>query len=90
MNDFTRLIAEGALGWIDREHAKVPTEAESTCINCGQPIVFKPYWLDGKQPNPPVWWHPGAGFTCPTRPAGWRSTTWPMAEPTPQTEGPAA
>lgn len=60
--------------------ARVPTQAEGTCRHCGQPIVFKPYFLDGKQPNPPIWSHRGKVTTCSTRPAGWR-TGWPVAEP---------
>lgn len=81
MNDFQRLVDEGALDWVARAAAAVPAIAEGTCRYCGKPIVFKPRWLDGKQPNPPVWLHPAAGITCSTRPTGWSTDSWPIAEP---------
>lgn len=54
---------------------------EATCKHCGERIVFKPFFLDGREPNPPVWFHPNAGSTCSTRPESWDSGTWPRAEP---------
>lgn len=61
--------------------ARVPTEDTGTCRHCRKPIVFKPYYLDGKLPNPPIWWHPPGSVTCSTRPKGWRKRRWPTAEP---------
>lgn len=80
-SDLDRLRDEGVFEWIEQENAKVPTVAEGTCRHCGKPIVFKPFFLDGKQPNPPIWFHPQAGTTCSTRPAGWPKDGWPHAEP---------
>lgn len=48
--------------------------------NCGQPIVFKPFFLDGRLPNPPCWWHEEAGFTCPVSGVD-PDKPWPMATP---------
>lgn len=50
------------------------------CQHCGQEIVYEPYFLDSKQPNPPVWAHSTGAKTCDTRPDGWGGG-WPMAEP---------
>jgi len=72
-----------------RHAANAATGTTATCVHCGEPIVFRPYFLDGKSPNPPVWWHPwpdrlgglGGGFTCNTRPEGWAGDSWPRATP---------
>lgn len=52
----------------------------ATCRHCGQPIVFKPYYLFPRGPNPPCWWHPPGSFTCAISgvPEGQK---WPVAEP---------
>ncbi|MEO3856159.1 hypothetical protein [Acrocarpospora sp. B8E8] len=65
--------------------AAVPAQGHGTCRHCDGPIVFKPYWLDGKLPNPPIWFHPDSGTTCNTRPKGWPADSWPHAEPLPAT-----
>lgn len=60
-----------------------PAGRETTCRHCGEVVEFAPYFLDGKEPNPPVWKHvayPG-GRTCKTQPKGWRKQSWPVAEP---------
>lgn len=49
------------------------------CLNCNKPIVFEPYYLDGRLPNPAVWFHEGAGFTCGSAPA--RGKPWPLVSP---------
>lgn len=54
---------------------------EGTCEHCGKPIVFEPFFLDGKRPNPPIWFHPGGGKTCSTIPPGWTDPGWPRATP---------
>jgi hypothetical protein len=58
----------------------MPTQAVGICLHCDKPIVFKPYFLDGKLPNPPIWFHPPGSRTCATKPKGHRSS-WPIAEP---------
>ena len=64
-----------------------PTLKHGTCRNCGKPLVFKPFFLDGKQPNPPIWFHPHSGRTCSTRPADWPKDGWPCADPIDDKEG---
>ena len=61
--------------------AAIPAQDRDTCAHCGEGLVFKPFFLDGKQPNPPVWFHDGSGRTCRTRPKGWRKQSWPCAVP---------
>jgi hypothetical protein len=84
VNDLDRLRDAGVFEWMSAADARVATVDEGTCRHCGKPLVFKPYFLDGKQPNPPIWWHPHSNCTtCSTRPADWpKSSSWPTAEPT--------
>ncbi len=71
-----------ALAAVVREmDAAVPALKHGACRHCREAIVFKPYWLDGKQPNPPIWSHLGSSTTCRTRPADWPADGWPHAEP---------
>lgn len=51
------------------------------CANCGEPIILAPYFLDGRLPNPPIWWHPNAGTTCATKAKDWKRPDWPHAHP---------
>ncbi len=71
----------GAAELIAALDARIPAEDTGTCRHCTRPIVFKPYFLDGKKPNPAQWWHPPGSITCSTKPKGWRSRHWPTAEP---------
>lgn len=73
-------IRDRAASHIAELDARVPSAAEGTCKHCDKPIVFKPYYLDGKRPNPPIWFHQPGSTTCSTRPKGWRGR-WPLAEP---------
>ncbi|OLT24364.1 hypothetical protein BJF79_13555 [Actinomadura sp. CNU-125] len=57
---------------------------EAVCKHCGKPIVFAPYWLDARLPNPHIWFHPPGATTCSTRPDGWPEDDWPHAEPEPE------
>lgn len=54
---------------------------ESECRNCGEVIVCKPYYLDGREPNPSIWFHPPGSRTCSTRPSSWQGDRWPTAVP---------
>jgi hypothetical protein len=77
-------MTRGAQDPIASLDAAVPAESVSTCSNCGNAVVFKPYYLDGKESNPPIWFHPPGSVTCSTKPKGWR-VGWPTATPADQT-----
>lgn len=37
----------------------------AACRHCDKPILFEPYFKDGKPgPNPPVWFHEPGYFRC--------------------------
>lgn len=63
------------------EQRQVGTTA--VCRHCTQHIIWQPWFLDGKQPNPPVWSHIHSGVkSCSSRSAGApKSDLWPFAEP---------
>lgn len=84
MTDFGHLTPEfmsDARTLIADLDARVPSQADGMCRHCGGPVVFKPFFLDGKLPNPPRWFHRDGATTCATRPVGWRRDSWPVAEP---------
>lgn len=37
---------------------------KANCKNCDEPIIFEPYYCDGKLPNPPRWYHLPGYFLC--------------------------
>jgi hypothetical protein len=55
----------------------------STCRNCGQPIVYTLYFVDVRDGDQPVWFHPGrqggGHRTCSINYRG--VNAWPVAEP---------
>lgn len=65
---------------IRRLHDAVPDLATGECKWCRARVVYKPYFLDGKEPNPPRWFHTAGVTTCATAPKNWRKG-WPCAEP---------
>lgn len=50
------------------------------CVNCEREIVFAPFFLDGKLPNPPMWTHVHSGSELCSI---WlpRKRRWPPAKP---------
>lgn len=55
------------------------TTQTATCRNCSGDLVFAPYFLDGREPNPPRWWHRASQtVTCSVQPKGDKH---PTAEP---------
>ncbi|MFD6363794.1 hypothetical protein ACFWFX_28720 [Streptomyces roseolus] len=60
----------------------ISTGSTATCRYCGHEIVYQPWFLDGRNPNPPVWSHVKSGVkSCSTCPVGWEAGRWPFATP---------
>jgi hypothetical protein len=55
------------------------TPRSNICAHCSKEIVFSPHCLDGRDPNPPTWWHRRSGaITCSVSVA---KSPWPVATP---------